>query len=398
MVKPETIPEDHESLSELGAQDKPETLRDHTPKQERVIAGFTDVTQFVEQHGYLPKRGAQTDIFERIYAVRLETIRASKKQRDLLQSHDGKGLLDAVDNDDPDDMDDAALLAELGVDIDRKDDITTLTHVKPRAEINAAEDIAKRIPCKDFDQFKPLFIKIREDLAFKLRKARRFKENAKIKQGEFFILGGQIAYVATVGKEIKTSQGATDARLRVIYDNGSESDLLLRSLQRALYKDTHGRRITELSDGPLFSDTPETGDIESGTIYVLRSESNHPYVVANRTLVHKIGVTGGDVKKRIANAKDDPTFMLADVKVVATYKLSNINRARLEKLIHKFFEAEQIDIEIKDRFNKPTRPREWFFVPRFIIDELVEKIRAGQIVRFRYDASQGKIVDIKAQK
>ena len=185
------------------------------------------------------------------------------------------------------------MLALLGIDIDSKDDITTLTHVKPRAEINAAEDIAKRIPCKDFDQFKPLFIKIREDLAFKLRKARRFKENAKIKQGEFFILGGQIAYVATVGKEIKTSQGATDARLRVIYDNGSESDLLLRSLQRALYKDTHGRRITELSDGPLFSDTPETGDIESGTIYVLRSESNHPYVVANRTFVHKIGVTGG---------------------------------------------------------------------------------------------------------
>ncbi len=398
MVKPETIPEDHESLSELGAQDKPQTLRDHTPKQERVIAGFTDVEQFVEQHGYLPKRGAQTDIFERIYAVRLETIRASKKQRDLLQSHDGKGLLDAVDNDDPDDMDDAALLAELGVDIDRKDDITTLTHVKPRAEINAAEDIAKRIPCKDFDQFKPLFIKIREDLAFKLRKARRFKENAKIKQGEFFILGGQIAYVATVGKEIKTSQGAVDARLRVIYDNGSESDLLLRSLQRALYKDTHGRRITELSAGPLFSDTTETGDIESGTIYVLQSKSNHPYVVANRTLVHKIGVTGGDVKKRIANAKDDPTFMLAEVEVVATYKLSNINRVRLEGLIHKFFETAQIDIEIKDRFNKPTRPREWFLLPIFIIDELVEKIKAEQIVRFRYDASQGKIVDIKAQK
>jgi hypothetical protein len=170
----------------------------------------------------------------------------------------------------------------------------------------------------------------------------------------------------------------------------------MRSLQRALYKDEAGRRTTDPTAGPLFSDEAEEGDIESGTIYVLRSKLDDPLIKEHRDVIHKIGVTSGDVNKRIANAKLDPTFLMADVEVIATYELSNINRARLENLIHRFFEPAKLNIEIKDRFGNPIVPREWFLVPLFVIDEAVEKIKDGSIVDFIYDAQQGKVLRAKS--
>ena len=150
--------------------------------------------------------------------------------------------------------------------------------------------------------------------------------------GDLFILGGQLVYVAEVGETIKAPNGESDARLRVVYSNGTESNLLRRSLQRGLYKDEAGRRLTAPNDGPLFSEEWEEDDIKSGTIYVLRSLSNHPFVAGHRELIHKIGVTGGRVETRIANAVNDATYLLAEVEVVASYKLAEINRTKLENL------------------------------------------------------------------
>jgi excisionase family DNA binding protein len=204
-------------------------------------------------------------------------------------------------------------------------------------------------------------------------------------RGEFFILGGQTAYVAEVGEPIKAPNGEFDARLRVIYSNGTESNLLLRSLQRALYKDETSRRVSEPSAGPLFSDEAEPDDLESGTIYVLRSLSDHPTVAGNRELIHKIGVTGGKVEQRIAGARVQPTYLMADVEVVATYKLFNINRTRLENLIHRIFEPARLDIAIPDRFGRTVTAREWFLVPLFVIQEAMERIKDGSITGYRYD-------------
>jgi hypothetical protein len=188
--------------------------------------------------------------------------------------------------------------------------------------------------------------------------------------------------------------------LRVIFDNGTESNMLMRSLQRALHKDDAGRRISDPEAGPLFVNeerAPFSGQLEdedsaSGTIYVLRSKSDHPVVAANREVLHKIGVTGGDVERRIANAKIDPTFLMADVEVVATYTLYNINRTKLENLIHRIFEPARLDIAIKDRFGNPVIPREWFLVPRFVIDDAVEHIKEGTITQFAYDPKQASLV------
>ncbi len=395
MAKKAKFTEDDDALlAELGIEVEENKASSRSPREERIIAGFEDIERFYERHGQLPTNGEDKDIFERLYAVRLDKIRTSEDCRAVLAVFDKHGLLlgqptgaQSVS----DDLDDDALLAELGVLDAGENDITKLTHVKTRAEIRAAEEIAKRAPCLDFEKFKPLFTALQEDLKLGIRQSRRFKEDASVETGEFFILGGQIVYVAEVGELIKTPNGATDARLRLIYDNGTESDLLMRSLQRALYKDEAGRRITDPSAGPLFSDVAEDGDIESGTIYILRSKSDHPLIKEHRDVIHKIGVTSGDISKRLSNAKLDPTFLMADVEVVATYELSNINRVRLEKLIHKFFEPARLNIEIKDRFGNPIVPREWFLVPRFVIDEAVEKIRDGSIVKFAYDAKAGKI-------
>ena len=225
-----------------------------------------------------------------------------------------------------------------------------------------------------------------------VRKALRFGRDTSIAQGNYFIVGGQLAYVAEVGDTIKAPNGESDARLRVIYTNGTESNLLRRSLQRALYKDETGRRLTDTDMGPLFGDVPEPDDIEAGTIYVLRSLSDHPFVAEHRELIHKIGVTGGKVETRIAGAEKDATYLLAGVEVVATYKLHNLNRTRLENIFHRLFGAAQFDLTIEDRFGNPVKPREWFLVPLHVIDEAVERIRDGSIADMVYDLKTARLV------
>jgi hypothetical protein len=268
------------------------------------------------------------------------------------------------------------------------------------AEKRAAEEIANRQRCEDFERFKPLFDLVQSDLSGGIRTTRQFVKDAgfskaEIKAGQFFILGGQTAYVAEVGEPIKAPNGESDARLRVIYSNGTESDLLLRSLQRALYKDEAGRRITEPTAGPLFADQNDEGDEASGIVYVLRSKSAAPEIAAHREVLHKIGVTGGDVERRIANARLDPTFLMADVEVVATYELYNINRTRLENLIHRIFGVARLDVEIRDRFGNPVIPREWFLVPLFIIDEAIERIKNGTITNYTYDPKTAQLTAVK---
>lgn len=383
-------------LDEFSTSKKDASAR--SPREERIIAGFEDIERFFEQHRRLPTHGESKDIFERLYAVRLDKIRSSEECAAVLVGLDKHGLVQGgstIKNDLSDDLDDDELLAELGALKTGKDDITKLTHVRTRAEIKAAEEIASRAPCLDFSEFKPLFAQVQEDLKSGVRKTREFKENAQIKQGEFFILGGQKAYVAEMGEEIIAPNGDPDARLRVIYDNGTENNLLRRSLQRALYKDDAGRRITDPSAGPLFSDEVVESDAASGTIYVLRSKSEHPTIKEHRDVIHKIGVTSGNVNKRLANAKLDPTFLMADVEVIATYELSNINRTKLENLLHRFFEPAKLNIEIKDRFGNPIVPREWFLVPLFIIDQVIERVKDGTIVNCTYDISRQEIKENK---
>lgn len=228
-----------------------------------------------------------------------------------------------------------------------------------------------------------------------IRQVRRFVKDTSIEQGNFFILGGQLVYVAAVGEDFDSPQGKKDARMQVIYANGTESNLLRLSLQRGLYKDEAGRRITEPDAGPLFNQDlnhSNESDNESGTIYILRSLSEHPYIAEHRKLIHKIGVTGGKVETRIARAAHDATFLLADVEVIATYKLSNINRNKIEALLHRIFAPALLDLTINDRFGNPVKPREWFLVPLAVIDEAVKHIQDKSVAEITYDPKTATLI------
>jgi hypothetical protein len=400
MAKSQFTEDDDDLLAELGVEVEGKSKNSRTPREERIIAGFEDIERFVEQHGRLPMHGEDRDIFERLYAVRLDQIRSSEECLSILSELDSRGILKGtapIKAKQINDLDDDALLAELGV-LEADNDITKLRYVKTRAEIKAAEEIADRTPCKDFYTFKPLFENVAKDIAGGVRLSRQIRKEAgflksQIKVGDFFILYGQTVYIAEIGEPIKGSNETMDARLRVIYSNGTESNLLLDSLRRGLYKDESSRIISEPSAGPLFSDQIEGDDLESGTIYVLRSKSDHPMIKGNREVIHKIGVTGNDVEKRVSIAKNDPTFLMADVEIVATYKLANINRVKLEALIHKFFASARLDIQIVDRFGKPVTAREWFLVPLFIINEFVERIKSRDIKDYYYDKASAKIIN-----
>ena len=388
-------PTNKELLDALGVEPEAKKQAKLTPLEERIIAGFEDIQRFVSEHDRLPAHGEDKDIFERLYATRLDQIRRQPDYLVLLEELDHQGLLKDIDTEALavlDELDDNELLAELGVTAETESDITTLRHVKPRAEIRAAEEIANRTTCKDFDQFKKKFDQVQQDISAEIRKTIPFSGDAEVEKGYFFILDGQKVFVAEKGEVFRNENNRNDSRLRVIFDNGTESDLLMRSLQRALNKDENGRRISEVDAGPLFADVAGSDDQQSGTIYICRSESDHPEIEKIRKILHKIGVTGGDVDSRISNAENDPTYLMAKVKVVATYDLFNINRKTLEKLLHRFFQPARLEIQIKDRFGKPIAPREWFCVPLPQIEEAVERIQDGSIKDYRYDPETASLV------
>jgi hypothetical protein len=383
-----------ELRAELSDFAEPAKKVGHSAAEQRIIAGFEEIESFVAKHGRLPEHGDDKDIFERLYAVRLDRIRQSPGCREILKERDPRGLLgneaDVRVSDAPTDEE---LLSALDGEAEEQEDLTRLVHVRSREEIRAAEEIARRNLCADFAQFKPIFKKAQSDLDTGRQRTLKYKDDAEVRKGDLFILDGQMVLVAEMGDPFISNYERPDRRLRVIYANGTESDLLLRSLQRALNKDKASRRITESDFEPLFAALEEEGDFATGYIYVLRSKSDHPFIVEHRSVVHKIGVTGGDVKSRLANAKNDSTYLLAAVDVVATFKLANINAKRLEALMHKFFNSARLDLKLKDRFGVEVESREWFLVPLSAIEEAVEKITDGSIGKFRYDSERARLVD-----
>lgn len=395
--------DDDELLDALGVEIASVRASSHTAREQRVIAGFEDILHFYQTHGRAPEQDQDRDIFERLCAVRLEQLRKLPDAKTLLADLDSAGLLSTALSTvvNVEELDEDALLAELGVrDEPAADDITTLRNVRSYEARRAAEEIANRTRCDDFENFKPMFERVQRELKAGARKAIKLETRSldEIQAGSFFIIGGQTAFIAEEKGEFTTQYDRRDMRLRVIYDNGTESEVLQRSLQRALHRDKIARLITEPAVGPLFGDVPEPEDIESGTIYVLRSMSSLPFIAEHRELIHKIGVTGGKVETRIAGAEKDATYLLAAVEIVSTYKLHNVNRSRLENVFHRLFGAAQLDLTIEDRFGHPVKPKEWFLVPLQVIDEAVQRIIDGSITGVIYDPKSARLIPISIQK
>lgn len=180
---------------------------------------------------------------------------------------------------------------------------------------------------------------------------------------------------------------------RVIFDNGTERNLLMRSLQKALQQDPPGRRIVEPSAGPLFAGRNENGDEASGIVYVLRSESDHLVAATHRNVLHKIGVTGGDIDQRPAMRNSIRPSAWSSCGYLRAF---NINSTLFENPIHRIFASARLSIEIKDEFGNLVIPRGWFLVPLFVIDPAVEKISEGSITGYIYDPQTAALVRASA--
>jgi hypothetical protein len=355
---------------------------------------FQEILHFLDKNGREPSIESE-NIHEAKLAARLEKIRSSSEAKSSLEPFDSSGILHSVSMNKKSKQTlstiDEVLSSSL---LEDEDDIFNFKHVTvDTKKQSSSDDMAKRTKCLDFEKFESLFKRIQLELDSGIRRTEKIEGIADIKSGQAFVLYGLIAYVAEIGEKKERRKGHHNARMRVIYSNGMESNILLRSFGAALYKDSAARAITGSSDGSMFDTVNEdTGLYKTGVIYVLRSKSEQPEVKKHQSYLHKIGVTKSDVKRRVANAAKDPTYLLADVEIVAEYTLHNMNPNATEKLLHAFFRDAQADIKIPDRFGSLVQPKEWFFLPLELIKQAVRLLNDGTIADFRYDSKAIEIV------
>ena len=382
---------DKEDLQKL-IEDDDLGLLNVKPKQsaaatadERLITSFTQINQFVSENGKEPQSG--NGIQEHQLYARLKGIRDSVEKMEALANLDEHGLLN-VERKEISSIDDIFEDDDLGILGSEAESIFTLKHVSK--ETTMPDYVASRKPCKDFDTFELKFIQCQADLASNKRKLWPFKNEQQIQKGYFFVLKGVLLYIAEVGDFEKGSNGKKNARLRCIFENGTESDMLLRSLAAELYKD--GRRVTEHEDRLLdgFSNITEE-DEETGYIYVLRSLSGKPEVQSIEHL-YKIGYSTVPVEQRIKNAENEPTYLMASVHIVEAYQCYNMNPQKLEQLLHNFFGSSCLNIDIFDGDGKRHTPREWFIAPLDIIEQAIHFVLNGDIVNYRYDPDKQEII------
>lgn len=347
-------------------------------EDERLVESFYEIVEFYRQQGREPDNDL-ANMQEAKLAMRLSSLRKDTEKAKVLIDLDEFGLLVPVKQ--PESIDDILNDDDLNLlGNSEEDSIFTLRNVPQNIE--SPDYVAQRQPCKDFSRFEPLFKQCHADLQSGKRILRPFVNEQQIQAGEYFILSGIMVYVAEVGDKEKKKQ-KVNARLRCIFENGTEGDLLLRSLARNLYKD--GRRITEHEDrlmDDLNNITDEDG--QTGFIYILRSLSTDPQITALKDL-YKIGFSTVPVKERVKNAKDDPTYLMAPVHILETFECYNLNPQKLELLLHRFFGKVCLEVDVFDRDGKRYTPREWFMAPLPVIEEAIALIISGEVINFEYD-------------
>jgi len=386
------------TLEELLAERDDSGLLDVKPRASiavsddaRILQAFEEINVFFDRMGFAPGQGPKErkiGVSERALQSRLRAYMSNPELAQTLRPYDRNDMLAA-----------AVLAAPLNLDdlLDSDDDLLvdpneSIFEMRIAKSPAAKPDmVSERVPCADFENFKPLFDKAAADLASGVRKSMRFAKEQEIAAGGFFILNGVIVYVAEV-RDPHIRNGKRNARLRLIFGNGTEGQNLLRSLATELYKDPNGRRLSDPHAGPLFG--PSSTDLVSvaapkdrvtGCIYVVRSLSLLPDIARLDGHLFKIGFTTGTLEDRIRGAADDPTFLMAPARPVRSFEAINLNANKFENILHRLFAEARLDIEIIDRFGKPFRPREWFLLPLPIIEQAIPMILDGSIVRHRYD-------------
>ena len=361
---------------------------------DRLVKSFDEITVFVESNGRKPS--ADGNMSEKMLYKRLEGIKADKSKCDKCNPYDRLNLLGeqtevgdvccepqtAYEETVEEEKSEDELLAEI-----LKDPIFNISpemeaifdlpeYMRKDIERAQADYIGKRIQCEDFEKYEPMFQRVHAELREKKRRLIKFKE-AHLQEGNFFVVGGVLTYLEKIHQLQKDSNHKIDGRIRCIYENGTESDILLRTLGKNLFKDGYTVTFNEDEDGFLENKFTVTNkDIANGYIYVLKSKSTDPDITKYKNL-YKIGFTTQTVEERIANAKKQATYLYADVEIVATWKVYNVKSVALETAIHHLFDKVQLQLTAGE-----YTPKEWYVVPLDIIDEAITLLMSGKKVAY----------------
>lgn len=368
--------------SEDGKLFQPKTKKHVATADDRLIESFSEISDFVERNGRKPDANAE-DMKEAVLGTRLNAIRIDKKKVDALAGYDALGLLEIEKVPETLDelfSDDSGLFENTeGIF-----DLTTLPESK-RVVQNAA-DSARRRPSKDFGlKYKNLFLEQQAKLASGELKLTLFHNVDQLAPGNFYVYDGMMCYVVEFGEKVRKAGGYSQQRLLVIFENGTESNMYRRSLAQRLYE---GGMVVVGADYDNRND-----EVAVGRIYILKSLSDDPKITTIKDL-YKIGVTTGSVEERIKNAANDPTYLMAPVKLVASYKLTGeYNPQKVEDMIHKIFSSVALDLKIVEKNGREYKPIEWYCVPLHVIRQAVDLIDSGEIVDYYYDNNLEKMTE-----
>jgi hypothetical protein len=370
------LKEDEFNLLDLPVKTKPIDAHD------RLVAGFREICAFIERHGRAPQEDP-TNVAETMLFYRLRTMTNDPEQRAALAEYDSVGIL--VEPEAPQTLEEVFASDDTGLlDDEVAQDIFALRNVPDQKIL--PDEIAERRPCKDFDQFDPLFKQCHADLKNGSRQIIEFRNETQISESTFYVLNGVLVYVAEVGEK-RLQRGKLVARLRCIYENGTESNLLLRSLARALYK--HGKRVTDPNEVTLERLGLES-ETRTATIYVLRSLSTDAQL-SGIPHVHKIGYTTATTEQRTRDAVRQTTYLNAPVEIVAEYEVPAAVASTIEADLHKFFASACLDAVFERDGETVAEAHEWFSVPLAVIDEVIELMNAETIVNYEYDVGERKL-------
>lgn len=389
---------------------KPKTSNVRTA-DERLIASFEEINKFVENKGEEPKPNLSSISEYQLYS-RLKSLREDAVKVAQLKEHDIYNLLPAVEADhisegsaeyakpkeiaSIDDLLGDDLLGILDTDTEGLFDFK---HTPKDYERAQADFVARRKPCKDFDKYEHLFKEVQQDLAAGKRKLIDFKQG-NLKEGAYYVHNGILFYLEQINisrREHYKDDGTRvreDGRTRCIFENGTESNMLKRSVEKILY--ANGRVVTENMDKINEGFIEEFGaitdeDEEAGYIYVLKSKSKDEKIASTQNL-YKIGYSKTEVEERIKNAEKQPTYLMAPVSIVGVWKGYNMNPQKLEQLLHNFFGNSCLNVDVFDDKGKRHTPQEWFIAPLEVIEQAIELIINGKIVNYKFDAESMSIV------
>lgn len=368
----------------LDAPEKPQKIT----SSDRLERAFLEIVEFYRAHGRVPSSTTR-EIAERRLGARLDGFLANDERAAAVKHLDELGLLEAPqapasidDLLEGDDLDD--LLGDDGGVLDVSD-------LPTRRSSEAPDSVAKRTKAQDFANFKHLFRAKHSELKEGTITLAPFKGVHTIQEGRFFALNGMLLFVAEVGESLSMVVGGKaeqKQRLRVIFENGTESSLYRQSLSIRLHEQA-GQALVRAGAS---ADDILDGDIETGHIYVLESLSSDP-LIANMRDLHKIGFSTMSVEQRIKNAERSPTYLMAPVKVVADYRLYNVKASWLEHLLHRVFAEVRLDLTQVDRKGRNYDPSEWFVVPYDVINQAVTMIMSGEITNYVYDKADRRLVE-----